>query len=144
MPCTDYGRQTTRLEAESDINERFAVYDRREHGRDKYSDDLNARLDYVESLMPDGGGKKGRVPPAPAARVVKPDNDPQTRLHRVTALLCGVCRSYPNAIGGVDGLQEWWTAHQEDDRRRIEDARVTGLAKLSADEREALGLEHGT
>ena len=53
-------------------------------------------------------------------------------------------------IGKVDGLQEWWRLHQEIDRQRIEKGvaklerqrlRVAGIAKLSAAERDALGLQ---
>lgn len=41
----------------------------------------------------------------------------QAKLNRVTALLCAVCKIHPPIVDHTPGLQEWWTEHEELDRR---------------------------
>lgn len=66
----------------------------------------------------------------------------RAELDNVTRMLCEL---YSQTLGlsrhsVIEGLAEWWAEHQDADARRIERARANGLAKLTQEEREALGL----
>lgn len=81
-------------------------------------------------------------------------SDLQTKLDKVTRLLCGVCRATEKAGGGKliaanKELNTWWKQHQEADRRReaAEQAerdqqakRQAALDKLSPEERKLLNI----
>jgi hypothetical protein len=89
-------------------------------------------------------------------------DNPETkqRLDHVTRLLCEVMtkidREYNDQLffHAVDGLEQWWTEHQEQDRKRKdrEDQekaafqrqqalKAGALAKLTPEERKVLGLK---
>ena len=81
----------------------------------------------------------------------------QTKLDNVTRMLCGICTAIGYRVGGhpseasvegcnvmelerIKGLREWWREHQVFDEIRLSKAKQSGLAKLTDDEKEALGL----
>lgn len=74
---------------------------------------------------------------------------------KLTQMLCYVCTQYEQgvrwdiALNGNDVLAAWWVAHKQADERRAaqeaadreaEEYRRRGLAKLTPNERAALGL----
>jgi hypothetical protein len=67
-------------------------------------------------------------------------------LDLTTRLLCGVMTylmriddsTIIDLTSSVDGLNEWWTAHQEADKRRLETLAQEAIKKLSDEELEAL------
>lgn len=73
----------------------------------------------------------------------------KNRLDTVTRLLCGILQhtmdssdigeSHIRSKYGVE-TWDWWVKHQEDDKIRIDKLRAAALSKLTAAEREALGL----
>lgn len=79
--------------------------------------------------------------------------------HGGTGLLCATMLAFKgagledNVMALVPELGQWWSRHQKDARwerklkaeterrrRRFEEVRATGLAKLTEDERQALGI----
>lgn len=77
-------------------------------------------------------------------------NDLHRKVQSLTDKLCRACRSAHNGGIKLEGdIEEWWLDHEEKDRRRLQqeldkrrryEARVAALSKLSAGERELLGL----
>lgn len=90
----------------------------------------------------------------------------RSKLDNVTRMLCGVCSSLEGVSGigvfeDIDGLDVWWHDHKRrDEQRRRDEAvaerkrqtqerakvdaarrRAKALSKLSAEDREALGLK---
>ena len=77
-----------------------------------------------------------------------------TRLHDLTAMLCGLCRRIvaagrPDLIHVDAKLASWWIDHEAADVRRelaeraeaaASRLREVALAKLTSEERKALGL----
>lgn len=66
-----------------------------------------------------------------------------TKVDKLTRMLCGIMnqltdRGFEVDYEDVRGLKTWWRNHQAADRRRV--TRETALAKLTAAEREVLGL----
>jgi hypothetical protein len=79
----------------------------------------------------------------------QPQPSLKERLDLSTRLLCGVTRyliqnlprAYHEANDALGGeLETWWEAHDRADQERRARARASGIAKLTADEREALGV----
>lgn len=74
----------------------------------------------------------------------------QKEIDELTAMLCGVCRYLENQRGLImdrvfcdkihTSLYSWWVGHKKLDKQRLEKAKVSALAKLTADEKEALGI----
>lgn len=72
-------------------------------------------------------------------------------MHELTRLLCEACGRLQHRHGGLSPeLEAWWREHQEADARRrkeekrrknLEQRRDAALAKLTAEERDLLGLE---
>lgn len=87
-------------------------------------------------------------------RYAEEANALRTRLDTVTKMLCGLCEEVDRAsIAAVPRLAHWWAEHQAADERRKEQEKraaddlrrkshraAAGLAKLTPEEREALGL----
>jgi uncharacterized Zn finger protein len=82
------------------------------------------------------------------------DADYYGSINRLTSMLCGICRRATDArltglIVADPDLSKWWAEHVDADRRRelaersaaaTAKLREVALAKLSLDERKALGL----
>lgn len=78
------------------------------------------------------------------------ERDERSRLDKLTRMLCTTIKilhyqdvemHFPGvAKKDIKEIQEWAVAHEEFDKRRLEEAKKSGLAKLTEDEREALGL----
>lgn len=65
----------------------------------------------------------------------------RAELDNVTRMLCELCQCYGGAVTGrIDGLSEWLDKHAAADAKRMERVRANGLAKLTQEEKEALGL----
>jgi hypothetical protein len=80
----------------------------------------------------------------------------QNSLDRVTQLLCGLCDTIERGGNGKKellanpNLRAWWESHKETDRKekeriafeaRKKELKKSALAKLTADERAALGVK---
>lgn len=77
-------------------------------------------------------------------KTMKTSKADKEKIDKLTNLLCYACKSIDNL--GVDyvyskELRNWWYAHKEQDNQRIKDAKKTALAKLTSDEKEALGIK---
>lgn len=84
------------------------------------------------------------------------------KLNNVTRMLCGLCNALglrnddinskilnvnspsehllKKNINNIKGLSSWWKEHQIVDEVRLSKAKQSALAKLTDDEKEALGL----
>ncbi len=63
------------------------------------------------------------------------------KLDNLTRMLCALCQmTLDNRMPLTDELIEWYSQHKEWDKKRLADAKKSALAKLSDDEKEALGL----
>jgi len=80
----------------------------------------------------------------------QPQSSIKERLDLSTRLLWGLTRyliqnlprAYHEANDVLGGeLETWWEAHDRADQKRLARARASGLAKLTADEREALNVK---
>lgn len=59
----------------------------------------------------------------------------------LTRMLCELIKVVPaSSAESVPGLIEWWNKHQESDAKRRARLKREALAKLTRDEREALGF----
>ena len=82
------------------------------------------------------------------------DRAAEKKLDKVTRLLCFTLRTLSapvltTLLSGNKELAEWWRAHQEEDKRRLEAERrefekkqlkKKALSKLTQEERKALGI----
>lgn len=86
----------------------------------------------------------------------------QEKIDNLTRLLCGLCNALElrnddvnnkilnvtytseyvlkRNVNNVKGLALWWKEHQVCDKERLAKAKQSALAKLTDDEKEALGL----
>lgn len=72
------------------------------------------------------------------ARELKALTDERNEL---TRMLCELIKGVPSrSVHTVPGLIEWWNKHKEDDAKRRARLKQEALAKLTEDEREALGF----
>lgn len=94
------------------------------------------------------------MPCSDGGRYCSDDPELREKLDKVTRLLCGLCGRLIDA--GKEGyihknkeLSEWWEEHQRIDAARLrmeamqkkkEGLRKLGLSKLTAEERQALGI----
>jgi len=80
----------------------------------------------------------------------RPDKD---KIDSLTRMLCAVLNALQNRFGDAlemldevpleeaKEIQRWWEAHQELDRKRRKEIQERALAKLTDEEKKALGLE---
>lgn len=60
----------------------------------------------------------------------------------LTRMLCDALKDNDDRGTGIpESCAEWWRMHKDRDAKRLREARVTGLAKFTEDEREALGVK---
>jgi len=61
--------------------------------------------------------------------------------NELTRMLCALIKLIPSSTAHkVPGFVEWWNKHKEDDAKRRARLKQEALAKLTEDEREALGF----
>lgn len=82
----------------------------------------------------------------------------QEKIDNLTRMLCSLCSTIGYHVGShpseaivvgcnvlqiekIPGLRKWWTEHQEFDKQRLAKAKQSALAKLTDDEKEALGVK---
>jgi hypothetical protein len=79
------------------------------------------------------------------------ETEEKIKLDKLTRMLCTLCKGLQEAdLGTMTDLglskkdateiSAWYTKHSDWDEKRLAAAKKSGLAKLTEDEREALGL----
>lgn len=71
----------------------------------------------------------------------------QKKVDNLTRMLYSIMKTYERLtlkenfdLWDIPGVRHWWDNYKNQDRQRIQEARKSGLAKLTDDEKEALGL----
>ena len=72
---------------------------------------------------------------------VKREKDIRNTISNLARMLCAMCKEFEhNGLEIENEIYDWWIQHKKEDAKRMAAAKQSGLAKLSDDEREALGL----